>query len=229
MKRFSLSFPAFILAFLPPAAPAEVLDAVDSGWFSPTQHIGQNENYVVGNVDSVERRNFFIFDLGGVTGEITGATLSLYNPDSDLAFLKGYVSPDPTETYTLFDVTTATSTLKLSQVGAAAAAVFDDLGAGTILGQVTLSSADNGTTVSIVLDGDALAALNAARGGEFAIGGALTTLGGAAEERAFGFAELLDNPSVRRLDLTVTATPVPEPATVLLLLGGAGLFLRRRR
>jgi hypothetical protein len=205
-------------------ASAAVINAIDSGWYNQTgTHVAQNDNYLAGEFSAAELRNFIVFDLTAVVNDIVSASLLLYNPDNALPALRGYVSPDPTETYQLYDVSTPIATLSLSNVGATGIAIFDDLGSGTVLGQQTVSAADNGAVVSIVLNADGIAALNAARGGQFAIGGALTTLGSPGDEFVFGFAELIDNPEVKQLQLT----SVPEPATVALL-GLAATFAMRR-
>ncbi len=53
-----------------------------------------------------EVRNFFVFDLSGVTGPALGATLELYNPSNPPDPGDGYISPDPFETYELIEVVT---------------------------------------------------------------------------------------------------------------------------
>ena len=226
MRRFVLG--VTLLASFAGAVPAraDVINAVDSGWYNSTgMHTAQNDNYVVGDLSGVLYHNFFVFDLTAVVDEILSATLHLYNPDNALPALRGYVSPDATETYELYDVTTPIATLSASNVGAAGIAIHNELGSGTVLGQTTASVADNGTTISIVLNADGLAALNAAKGGFFALGGAVTSLGSAGSEYIFGFSKALDNPDVRQLEFT---TAVPEPATWTLLGIGAAFMARRR-
>ncbi len=53
-----------------------------------------------------------MFDLTGVTGFVVSASLELFNPDSADAALKGYISPDATETYTPYDVSTSIATVQ---------------------------------------------------------------------------------------------------------------------
>jgi hypothetical protein len=212
------------------AAPAraDVINAIDSGWYSAIgTHVASNENYLAGDLTGVERHNFVVFDLTGVTDEIVTASVHLYNPDNALPGLRGYISPDASEALALYDVSTDINTLRLSQVGAAGIAIFNDLGSGIVLGDRSVSAADNGTTISIALNADGLAVLNAARGGLVAIGGALTTLGSFGDEYVFGFSEAIGNPSVRQLNFRTVE--VPEPATLsLLVLGGIVAAGRRR-
>src|SRR5207244_7371103 len=55
-----------------------------------------------------ELRDYFVFDLTSASQTILSAQLNLFNPAN------GYNSPDATETYTSFDVSTAISSLEAS-------------------------------------------------------------------------------------------------------------------
>jgi hypothetical protein len=227
MSRSALGL-ALVVVLTATSASAATINAIDSGWYSAAgTHIAQNQNYIAGeSADDDERRNFLVFDLTALTSEITSASLLLYNPDNALPALKGYVSPDPTETYRLHQVDTAIATLTASNVGAAGMQIFDDLGTGTVFGERVVSAADNGTTVAIALNADGIAALNAARGGLFAVGGAISTLGSPGAEYVFGFSVAIGNPDVRQLELETAS--VPEP-TMMVLLGSAAVLAARRR
>jgi len=129
---------------------------------------GPNSNNFVG-----QSRSFFVFDLAKVNLPVSAATLGIYNPPPD-AYGSGYYSSDSDETYSLFDVSTPISDFLNSTTSRYP--LFDDLGTGTVLGSQVMSSADNGQIVPVQLNAAGLAALNAARPGLAALGGADTTL-----------------------------------------------------
>lgn len=213
-----------VLATVP--AEAAMIDAVDSGWYTATgTHFSPIENYIVGDLSGTEYRNFVVFDLTTVTEVILSAEIQLYNPDNAVSALRGYISPDANETIALYDVTTAADTVRMSQTGAAGMAIFSDLGSGTLLGERIVSAADNGSTISIALNSDGLAALNAARGGLLAIGGALTSLGASGDEYVFAFSQSIGNPELRVLQLRTAVAP--EPAMLSLL--GLGVLVAASR
>src|SRR6185369_9995998 len=116
--------------------------------------------------------NYASFVLSPATPTIIGAELRLFNPAN------GYFSSDPTETYTLFDVSATPADLDTTRLAgdATGIAIHADLGSGTIYGSRVVSAADNNTTVAITLNAAAVAALNAAIGSTISLGGALTTL-----------------------------------------------------
>ena len=217
-------------------AAAVTIDATDRGWYGDDgTHNTSILNYLAGDCDGGtcvagsntgidEFRNFFVFDLSGVTGPITAATLILHNTDGTAQFPNnvGFFSDTGSETYLVNEVSTAIASLL---AGTGGVAVFNDLGGGTPFGSITATSAANGTFVEIDLNSAAITALNLASG-LFAFGGAITTLNGFADEETL-FAFSSNNLSDTQLELTV----VPEPSTVLLLAAGIALLgaLRTRR
>ncbi len=130
------------------SAATTTLSEVDRGWYDSTgYHLTGNTNYYVGEGSIYEEptageyRNWFVFDLSGISDTILSATLRLENTSYD--------SPDSTETYTLFDITTSLSSLTGGSGGVSA---FNDLGGGTSYGFQTVSSADDFSLVDISLN-----------------------------------------------------------------------------
>jgi len=165
--RHPLLLAALSLTILTPCAPAGtvVLDAVDRGWYgNDGSAIPSSTNFIVGNASGGIFRNWFVFDLSVIDQPIISAELHLWN------FV--YVSSDPTETYTLFDVSTSPSVLMNGTGGIPA---FNDLGSGSIYGSYLASSADDDSFIDITLNSASLVSLNETAG-QWAVGGALTTL-----------------------------------------------------
>ncbi len=152
-------------------ADSVTLNATNSGFYTSTgSHDATNPNYVAGQLGTIQTRNFFVFDLSGVTGTVTGATIRISFPDL------GYFSNDPSETFSLYDVSTPITSLVASNAGATG--IFSDLGTGTVFGTTTVLETANGMVVNINLNAAAIAAINSNHS-LFAFGGALTSLVGA--------------------------------------------------
>lgn len=150
------------------------IGAANTGWYTSAGfHDTGNTNYVAGlccNVNPPDNlhNDYFVFNLSGVTGTITSATLSIVNPTN------GYhTDTNATDAvFSTWNVTTAISTLESSQ--STATSISSDLGSGTLFGSVSVGPSDNNSVVNISLDGAALTAITAAKGSLFAIGGSLT-------------------------------------------------------
>jgi hypothetical protein len=172
------------------------LNAVDSGsWDSQGNHFAGFENYEVGQSFPGEVLNdYFVFDLSGISQEIASAQLTLSNP------FGGYVSPDPSETINFSDVSTPINVLEGS--GPDLSGIFTDLGTGTSFGTQTVTPGTDPVTTT--LNADAINALTAGLGGQFAMGGSLTSISGSATQLLFTFS---GNPSdQRQLSLTLAQT-----------------------
>lgn len=176
-----------------------VVNAVDQGWWakigSTYQHTSTNDNYFVGlNTDGGSYRNFFLFAVpNGLT--ITSAALRLNS-----------YTVTTTATFALFDYLGSLTALDAS-TNSTDGTVYNDLGQGVFYGSRPYSSADNGLTHDIALNASAVAALNGAQGGQFAMGGRVD-------------ADLIDVPE----------TTVPEPSTYAMMAAGlAALVIVRRR
>jgi PEP-CTERM motif len=111
-----------------------------------------------------EVRNFFAFDLSGLTGPVTNATLTI--PSNPFGIGYENTSGGASITYTNWDVSTSVDDLTNGTNGLS---TFADLGSGEKFGSVSIGPDDLVTTVT--LDAAALDALSAAEGKEFAIGG----------------------------------------------------------
>ncbi|WP_162914529.1 PEP-CTERM sorting domain-containing protein [Desertibaculum subflavum] len=202
-------------------AAAIAVDATASGAYNAAgARVGTTENFLTGQLGQTVRRSYLAFDLSGVTGTVTAAKLRLFNPEVS-QFLHGYVSPQASETLAFYDVTTLAAAFL---DGTAGVAGFADLGTGILFGTRSVSAADNGTVIEIDLNAAALAALNAAAGGDFLLGGALTSIAGIFDQYVFGFT-MVDFVAdhTRQLVLEVAPAAVPEPSA--LLIAGTGLLL----
>jgi hypothetical protein len=212
-----------MLAASSPARAATItLNAVDNGAYNQLgDHAGSNPNYFVGFDGYYVSRNWFVFDLASVSGTIVSASLRLQT-----YYFVSYVKP--TETYTLFDVTTPIASLIAGGTGLVD--TFNDLGSGTTYGNRTYIAADDHKERDIALLAAGVNALQAAVGGQFALGGAVTTL---LPSLYFGQYEFVFGGSggaLAQLVLDVEPVPVPEPATLTLVgLGLAAAVVRRRR
>ena len=144
---------------------ATVLNATHSGWYQDTGNTSfpNNTNYIVGQTGNNTYNDFFTFDLSGVTGPITSASLSLFNPGN------GFIGN--TKDFVAHDVSSLYNTL-IS--GVSSLSTYNAIAAGTVVGSTTVTSADNNTNVLVNLNPFALAVLNALEGqGSFAVGGTI--------------------------------------------------------
>jgi hypothetical protein len=166
-----------------------ILQASTAGWYDETGANNTNgpgiSNYIAGICGSSDacdgnnynQHDYFVFDLSGVTATITSAQLSIGNLNST-----GYIDPNPRAVYSCWDVSTPIPELIASQSGRPG--IFQDLGSGFWYANTVVSAASDGTQVVVNLNAAAIASIQAAEGGSWAVGGSMppppqTELGGA--------------------------------------------------
>ena len=132
------------------------------GWWSTDYSADDsNDNYIVGTIGTSQFRDFFTFAIPEGLGTVTSAELILNRFGSDGLPV----------TYSLFDVSTDTTTL--NQNNGVNMAIFNDLGSGVSYGSVYVADTLNDPLV-ISLNSAALAAIQGAEGGFFSVGGTLS-------------------------------------------------------
>lgn len=225
----AIAIAATAVLFAAPAQALISLDAFDQGWYNDVgDHGPANINTFTGFNGANVFHSFYAFDLASVGGTATSATLE-FLPD-----IGSYNSTDPSEIVRIWDVTTPTATLLAGGGGLGA---YDDLGAGVALSGPVEVFGTFGSSMpgfSVGLNGDGLAAVNAAIGGNILFGAALDNLiPGSGVEGLWAFSE---NPPAARLMLDVDAGPpsseIPVPAAMPLALGAfaaLGWAARRRQ
>lgn len=240
------------------------ITADDSGFFNAAGRSSKNDgfllgaadaayNYSVGAIDEVPplsgsdlpRKNFFVFDLTGITDDISGAALELYNPSG------GYSSPDASEDYAVSGIAAASlaematfasdisMTYDITDAGelASATTLFGELAAIPDFGIKTISAADDDSMITISLDAAGVDYLNMFKGGKVVIAGFIATLDGTpgADEVVFGFTKPLPPGATDPGIISPTPTPllhidvVPEPSSVSLLAIALGACLIQRK
>lgn len=221
-KRSSVSRFGLALAFLSTIATASAsnstVNTFDEGYYSNTNlYAAVNQSYFAGqfnfgNGTIVGFHNFFAFNaLTGLDGPITSATLNIVEP------LRGYTSNQPSETLTLTAFRGNISTLTTDGIHPGEFALLANA---PIVGQATVTPADDGKTISISLNASGVNYLNSTAGSQFAFGGFLSSVPLSSTDSRFIFASSSNVPLISTT-LEITTTAVDEPGT--LSLGGVGL------
>lgn len=281
LTRLETSCLLFICLFLLPGTTrAEIVtvDAMDAGFvtieggsakgdgtvappatfnYSVGQEVHFDDGSLTGSLEFMLRKNYFVFDLAGVSEPITSASLMVYmGPDTGPDYPggeHGYESLDPFEDYALLETTDPGMALGIIDdllVGnlTGGPGAFDDptdplviaamdlygiLGDGAPLATITTTSDDDDTFLMIDFTPIGVDYLNMFPGGPVVLAGELTTVGGVdTTELIFGFTgpDLLGGTTPGFVPkLIVTTIPEPAGATVVIVAFGLLANVRRRR
>jgi len=143
--------------------------AIDSGFYDAHgEHDARTKSgtagFVAGGHGRGAFRNFLAFNIPPFEGVVTGAVV--------VSSTSYAISPDGAETLQLYAVTTPVDVLRKGGFGLTN--IYADLADGDFYGSEAFGSGFYGTR-SVSLNASALAAITAARGQDFAIGGALAS------------------------------------------------------
>jgi len=203
------------------------LNTVDRGWVSSGGLANDSLNYVAGESD-ITSRNWFAFNLAGISGVVESATFSVML-DANFGVTNSGV-------YEFREVATPISSLT-NRIGGGG--IFNELGEGMAFGSIKFDESLMGHMISISLNADGLSMLTDRLGSMAVLGGlVIDDMALPIEDRAsiFGFSSGL-TPTLT-LDVRedsgngdggMGVIPLPSAAG----LGAAGLILlaggRRRR
>jgi hypothetical protein len=198
------------------------INFTDTGWWDNTgTHSATNKNYAVGNGSALVR-DYFVFNLAGVSGTVVGATLNIFNPVNGQS--------GTLRTWSVFDVSTPIVNLMATNSGQTS--IYADLGSGTNLGNNTGPQTNN-TVLSTSLNAAGLAYIQSGLGGMIAFGG--DYVGATSNNYLYGFSgQAGHEDEIRQLVIETRANTVPVPAGIVMssigIFGiGAFTWLRRRQ
>ena len=159
VRKFAWSVLALLFAV---PASAGTFDAVTRGWYSNSgQHTASKLDTYAGQGAGTDRyRVFFVFDLGTLSRPVGSGVLRLE--------LAGLVGPDAAEVFSVYDVTSNVDELVATQTNRTD--VYTDLGSGVYYGIAAAFAAGVGSVIEVPLEPDAIADINRAAGGRFAVG-----------------------------------------------------------
>ncbi len=219
----------FLLTVTAWADTTTTVDTSDRGYYYGYDYADPtNQNYLTGQLNlgdgTSEFHSFFAFDpLAGLTGPIVSATLNLYEPQG------GFSSTQLAELLTITGFSGSVTTL---EAGGTVAGEYNALASGTVFGTQSVTSANDGSFISIALNADGIAFLNGNSGSAFAFGGSLADLTNSDTRFLFGGTNdlsALDGNTTLTV-VTSDTSPVPEPKTTgLVLIGLLALVAKYRR
>jgi len=214
--RRAIGVIVMILGIVPTTAHS--ISVIDQGWISSNGFsLPTLQNYAAGKYGFNTVRSYYVFDLFDTT-PLSGVALSIPG--------NGLISPQGTETLTLFDISPGNiPCLLAANCGVPG---YGDAGTGVEYGSLDISSG-TGDQV-IVFNFAGRDAFNAAAGNSlFAIGAALTSLDGTGDEVVnYQTRGLGPYPQAQLLE---ASPPVPVPPALWLFgsgLIGLAVFTRRR-
>ena len=152
--------------------PTKFINAFDSGCYNELGNVSNAYDYFTGFVPRWQYgtgtyRGYFVFDLSGLTSNDTILDASFEVLTGKMWFLEG------NETLQLSEVSTPVDVLTAREQGRTD--IFDDLGDGVLYGSRSVSWSD-WSILNVELNDDAVAALNDAKGDQFAMGSAISTI-----------------------------------------------------
>lgn len=199
-------------------------------WSNTVRNQDTNDSYFVGRTArGGEFRNFFSFNLAPVKQQLESGNQPIAVLAVTLVLSRYQGLGNPTQTITLFDVSTRAANLNRN-VGTSTP-IFNDLGSGDSYGSFSGISTTrrNPPELSFSLNSFARADVASAifNGGFFSIGGRLNLTSPGQQGLFLGSSDI----GVQRL--VIDAETVPEPSSVMGVLGfgafGAGWILKRRQ
>jgi hypothetical protein len=136
-----------------------ILSAVNRGWWNSTgAHTSGNDNTLTGQTSN-QYNSYYSFQLTGIIGTVISGELRLE--------VEAYSSGDASETLSVWDVSTAATTLEASGTSTA---IFNDLMTGNQYGTFTVLQTEVGQIKVIPLTPQAITDINNALGGAFSTG-----------------------------------------------------------
>jgi len=192
-------------------ALADTFDATTRGWYSNSgQHTASKLDTFAGQGSGTDRyRVFFVFDLGALARPVGSGVLRLE--------LEAVLGPDPAEVFSVYDVSSNIDELVATQSNRTD--IYADLGSGVYYGIAAAFAANVGSIIEVTLEPDAIADINRAAGGRFAVGVFVETLRLPIGTEAIRFS-LAGETRVHQLVLTDAPSPPslslgPEVAAVV--------------
>jgi hypothetical protein len=219
-SHLSVGYYACVFTFISLSASAATIEvgAVDGGWYrSDGLHNSSNDNYQAGDSGATELRNWFTFDLSGVTlqaGEfVSSATLSLQN---------GGYGGNERETWTVVNVETDASDVMADHnpQSTDGTDIFNDLQDGSIYGSTTINSSTSpDAIIDVSLTGvNSISDITSSIGGLFAIGGYVSSLSPLTDEYLFSSSD----GQLASVTLSLETAVLPVPAAFWLF--GSGIL-----